>query len=167
MSTSEITWFGGAGAEGKIEALNQILSLEYAAFHQYTQHAFLVHGVDRNDFKPYFEEQAESSYKHAKLIGEKIVGYGGLPVVEIATVYQSTDLQVMLEQDLALERQLRDSYIAAIPLAEADGDVPLKFLLERQAYNEQEDVQELEQYLSLHRVSLADNGNADGVSRVG
>ncbi len=151
-----------SGTERKIEALNQILSLEYAAFHQYTQHSFLVHGLDRNDFHPYFEEQAESSYKHAKMIGDKIVGYGGLPVVEIATVYQSTNLLTMLEQDLELERQLRDAYIAALPLAEADNDVPLKFLLEKQAYAEQEDVEELERYLSLHRIALSEENPATG-----
>lgn len=154
---NENTWFGGAGAESKIEALNQILSLEYAAFHQYTQHGFLVHGLDRYDFQAFFEEQAESSYKHAKLIGEKIVSYGGVPVVEMATVYQSGDLTTMLEQDLTLERQLRDAYIALIPVAEADGDVPLKFLLEKQAYAEQEDVEELEKYLSMRRVAVGED----------
>lgn len=155
--------FGEAsGVERKVEALNQILSLEYAAFHQYTQHSFLVHGLDRYDFHDYFNDQAESSYSHAKLIGEKIVGYGGLPVVETATVMQSTDLLTMLEQDLELERQLRDAYIAAIPLAEADGDVPLKFLLEKQAYAEQEDVEELEHYLNLHHIAIQEEKPAGG-----
>ncbi len=74
MTSHENTWFGGSGVEGKIEALNQILSLEYAAFHQYTQHSFLVHGLDRPDFKEFFEEQAESSYKHAAT-----TGYWSLP----------------------------------------------------------------------------------------
>lgn len=138
----------------KIEALNEILSLEYAGFHQYTQHSFLVEGLNRADFHPYFKEQAESSYKHAQLVGEKIVSYGGLPVLEVGEVAQSTDLLTMLAQDLALERKLRDAYIALIPLAEADGDVPLKFLLEQQAYNEQQDVDELEKYLSMHQIAV-------------
>lgn len=143
-------------SDAKVEALNQILSLEYAAFHQYTQHSFLVHGLDRLDFHDYFKDQAESSYKHAQMIGEKIVGYGGVPNVEVASVQQSTELNVMLEQDLALERQLRDAYIAAIPLAQADNDVPLKFLLENQAYNEQKDVEELERFLSLRRPNMSE-----------
>lgn len=164
MST-EHNWRDGVAVETKIEALNQILSLEYAAFHQYTQHAFLVHGLDRHDFKPYFEEQAESSYEHAKMIGDKIVGYGGLPVVETATVYQSTDILVMLEQDLMLERQLRDAYIAAVPLAEEDGDVPLKYLLEKQAYSEQQDVEELEHYLSLKRVVLNEQNGTSSINQ--
>lgn len=144
-----------ANPEAKIQALNNILSLEYAAFHQYTQHSFLVQGLDRFDFKDFFEDQAEGSYEHAKEIGHKIVGYGGLPVIEVATVQQATDILAMLEQDLEMERQLRDAYIAAIPLAEADNDVPLKFLLEQQAYKEQQDVEEIEKFLSLKRIALS------------
>lgn len=144
----------GSGAAAKIDALNEILSFEYAAFHQYTQHSLLVQGLERYDFKPYFEGQAEGSYKHALLIGAKIVSYGGLPVIEAGPIEQSTDLLQMLEQDLAVERKLRDAYIAAIPLAEADNDVPLKFLLEKQAYNEQEDVEELEKFLSKEQIVL-------------
>jgi bacterioferritin (cytochrome b1) len=89
----------GAGANTKVEALNEILSLEYAAFHQYTQHSLLVQGLDRYDFKPFFEEQAEGSYKHALLIGSKVVSYGGVPVIEAGPIEQSTDLLQMLEQD--------------------------------------------------------------------
>jgi bacterioferritin len=144
--------------EKKIEALNQILSLEYTALHQYTQHSFLVQGLDRYDFQAYFEEQAESSYEHAKLIGNKIVSYGGIPVVEVGTVAQSTDIIKMLEQDLRIERELMEAYVAAIPLAEADNDVPLRFLLEQQAYNEQKDIDELEKYLSKKLAAI----NAQG-----
>src|SRR4051812_14783780 len=124
------TTASGTGSAAKIEALNEILSFEYAAFHQYTQHSLLVQGLDRYDFKPFFEDQAESSYKHALLIGSKIVSYGGLPVIEAGPIEQSTNLLTMLEQDLAMERKVRDAYINAIPLAEADNDVPLRFLLE-------------------------------------
>lgn len=158
---AEENLFGGAGADQKIDALNQILSLEYTAFHQYTQHSFLVPGLDRHDFQDYFEDQAESSYKHAKTMGNKIVAYGGVPIVEVGSIAQSTDIIKMLEQDLVLEQKLRDAYIAAIPLAEADNDVPLKFLLEQQATAEQEDVEELEKYLSL-RVASAEQ---DGINR--
>jgi bacterioferritin (cytochrome b1) len=145
-----------ANTEAKIQALNNILSLEYAAFHQYTQHSFLVQGLDRLDFQEYFEDQAKSSSDHARLIGNKIVGYGGVPVIEVATVQQSTDLLTMLEQDLEMEKQLRDAYISAIPFAEADNDVPLKYLLEKQSYEEQKDVEELEKFLSLKRLALAE-----------
>jgi bacterioferritin (cytochrome b1) len=161
---------GGNNANGpeaiaKIEALNEILAFEYAAFHQYTQHSLLVQGLERYDFKPFFESQAEGSYKHALLIGSKIVSYGGLPVIEAAPIEQSTDLLQMLEQDLAVERKLRDAYINAIPLAEADNDVPLRFLLEKQAYNEQEDVEELEKFLNTQRIVIQEQDLPDTGSK--
>jgi len=162
---SSINTANSTNAAAKIDALNEILSYEYAAFHQYTQHSLLVQGLERYDFKPYFEEQAEGSYKHALLIGGKIVAYGGLPVIEAAPIEQSTDLLQMLEQDLAVERKLRDAYIAAIPLAEADNDVPLRFLLEKQAYNEQEDVEELEKFLMKERIVLQEQDVPDESSK--
>lgn len=151
----------GTDAAAKIGALNEILSFEYAAFHQYTQHSLLVQGLERYDFKPFFEGQAGNSYKHALLIGSKIVSYGGLPVIEAGPIEQSTDLLQMLEQDLAVERKLRDAYINAIPLAEADNDVPLRFLLEKQAYSEQEDVEELEKFLSTQRIVIQEQDLPD------
>ncbi len=163
---SGINTTNSGNATAKVDALNEILSYEYAAFHQYTQHSLLVQGLERYDFKPYFEEQAEGSYKHALLIGSKIVAYGGLPVIEAAPIEQSTDLLQMLEQDLAVERKLRDAYIAAIPLAEADNDVPLRFLLEKQAYNEQEDVEELEKFLMKERIVIQELDVPDAGSQV-
>jgi bacterioferritin len=147
--------------EKKIEALNNILTLEYTALHQYTQHSFLVQGLDRYDFYEYFEDQAESSYDHAKLIGNKIVSYGGVPVVEVGTIAQSTDIIKMLEQDLAIERQLMEAYVAAIPIAEADNDVPLRFLLEQQAYNEQKDIDEIEKFLAKKLAAINAQGGFD------
>jgi bacterioferritin (cytochrome b1) len=162
---SGINSANGGNAAAKIDALNEILSYEYAAFHQYTQHSLLVQGLERFDFKPYFEGQAEGSYKHALLIGGKVVAYGGLPVIEAAPIEQSTDLLQMLEQDLAMERKLRDAYIAAIPLAEADNDVPLRFLLEKQAYTEQEDVEELEKFLMKERIVIQEQDVPDAGSQ--
>ena len=158
---SGVNTANSSNAAAKIEALNEILAYEYAAFHQYTQHSLLVQGLERYDFKPYFEDQAEGSYKHALLIGSKVVAYGGLPVIEAAPIEQSTDLLQMLEQDLAMERKLRDAYIAAIPLAEADNDVPLRFLLEKQAYAEQEDVEEIEKFLMKERIVLQEQDLPD------
>jgi bacterioferritin (cytochrome b1) len=158
---SGVNTANSVNAAAKIEALNEILANEYAAFHQYTQHSLLVQGLERYDFKPYFEDQASGSYKHALLIGSKVVAYGGLPIIEAAPIEQSTDLLQMLEQDLAMERKLRDLYIAAIPLAEADNDVPLRFLLEKQAYGEQEDVEEIEKFLMKERIVLQEQDVPD------
>lgn len=138
-----------------IQQLNKIMSLEYAGVVQYLQHSFLVSGHDRLVFSDYFHDQSESSHKHARTIGDKIVALGGVPTVEPATIHQSTDLQEMLEQDLRLEREALDAYMKAWEMA-AD-NAPLKFFLENIIQEEQIHVEELEKLTATKsKVSVSD-----------
>jgi bacterioferritin (cytochrome b1) len=71
-----------------------------------------------------------------------------VPTVEVgATVRQSLDLAEMLRQDLALEREAMQAYLAAHVLAE--DDVALRTMLENQIEMEQRDIEELELYLEM------------------
>ena len=72
----------------------------------------------------------------------------GCPSVEIGTtVHQSTDLEEMLQQDLALEKEAMQAYLDAHALAE--GNVALRSMLENHIEGEQEDIEELEMYLGM------------------
>lgn len=131
-----------------IAALNNAVSLEHAATLQYQQHALLVHGLWRKVFAEFFEQQSRTSLSHAQTFGQKIVALGGVPTVEIGTaVHQSTNLEEMLQQDLALEREAMQAYTEAHGLAE--GDVALRSQLENHIESEQGDIEELEMYLSM------------------
>lgn len=131
-----------------IVALNRAVSLEHAATLQYQQHALLVHGLWRRVFADFFEKQSQTSLDHARTFGQKVVSLGGVPTVEIGTtVHQSTDLEEMLRQDLALEREAMQAYTEAHALA--DGDIALRSLLENHIEGEQSDIEELEMYLSM------------------
>jgi bacterioferritin (cytochrome b1) len=141
-----------------IAALNKLVSNEYAAFLQYLQQSFLVHGTEREVFKKFFEETSEEAVGHAKLWGEKIVSLGGFPSVEPGPVRQSRDLGEMLEQDLALERANLDDCMSALKLAEDEGLVALKVMLEDHIVAETEDVEELEKLLSKKRIGVAQEG---------
>jgi bacterioferritin (cytochrome b1) len=63
----------------------------------------------------------------------------------MGTVRQSLDVEEMLQQDLALERQALQAYGAAHALAQ--DDVALRTMLETHIESEQRDVEELEIYL--------------------
>jgi bacterioferritin (cytochrome b1) len=141
-----------------IDALNKLVANEYAAFLQYLQQSFLVHGTDRELFKKFFEEASEEAVGHAKLWGEKIVALGGLPAIEPGPVRQSRDLNEMLEHDLALERLNLDDCLAALRLAEEENDVALRVMLEDHIVTETEDVEELEKLLSKKRIGVAQEG---------
>ncbi|MBI4499399.1 MAG: ferritin-like domain-containing protein [Chloroflexi bacterium] len=135
-----------------IQRMNRALSLEYAGMIQYLQHSYLVQGLYREVFHDYFVEESEGNRKHAQRLGERIVALGGTPAVEPATIRQSMDLAEMLQQNLEIEREALRIYSE---LANAMGDnVPLRMFFEEMAFEEQDDVWELEKLLEQHKVAI-------------
>ena len=132
-------------AKKVIVALNKVIALEHTATLQYQQHALLVNGLWRKVFSDFFASQSRSSLDHAAKFGQKVVVLGGVPTVEVGTVHQSTDLEEMLQQNLALEKETMHAYHEAHALAE--GDIALRTMLEGQIESEQRDIEELEMYL--------------------
>jgi bacterioferritin len=130
-----------------IENLNHALSLELAGIIQYSQHSYLVTGIEREVYKEFFRDQAGEARDHAEILGDKIVALGGIPTVEPAMIRQSTDLKEMLKQDLELEREAIAVYMAAWASC-GEEDLPQKFWLEGQIADEQKHVEELEKLTS-------------------
>ena len=135
-----------------IELLNRALSLELTAVIQYMQHSFLVTGTEREVYRKFFRDQSEESQDHAETLGDKIVALGGVPTVEPAMIRQSTDLKEMLKQDLTLEREAMEAYMAAWETCK-DKNRPLQFQLEERIYQEQLHIDELEKLTSERKAS--------------
>lgn len=136
-----------------IDNLNRALSLELAAVIQYMQHSFLVTGVEREVYRSFFRKQSEESYDHATTLGDKVVALGGVPTVEPSMIRQATDLTEMLRQDLALEREGMEAYMAAWESCK-DAERPTKFLLEERIAEEQLHIDELEKLTSERKASI-------------
>jgi bacterioferritin len=136
-----------------IENLNRVLGLELAAVIQYMQHSFLVTGTEREVYRSYFRKQSEESHDHATTLGDKIVALGGVPNVEPGMIRQSTDLNEMLKQDLALEREALNAYMAAWESCK-DDERPTRFQLEERIYQEQLHVDELEKLTSERKANV-------------
>lgn len=130
-----------------IEYLNKALSLELSGVIQYSQHSYLVTGIEREVYKEFFRDQAEEAQDHAEFLGDKIVALGGVPTVEPAMIRQSTDLKEMLKQDLELEREALSAYMNAWNSC-GEEDLPTRFWLEGQIADEQTHVEELEKLTS-------------------
>jgi bacterioferritin len=130
-----------------VERLNRALSLELTAVIQYMQHSFLVTGTEREVYRKFFRDQSEESQDHAETLGDKIVALGGVPTVEPSMIRQSTDLTEMLKQDLELEREAMEAYMAAWEACK-DKNRPLQFQLEERIYQEQLHIDELEKLTS-------------------
>lgn len=133
-----------------IQSLNKALSLELAGVIQYSQHANLITGTDREVFKGFFRDQAEEALKHAQMLGDKIVAMGGIPTVEPAVIRQSVELKEMLSQDLELEREAMAAYMEAWSVCD-EADMPQKFWIEGQIAEEQEHIEELQKLTSETR----------------
>jgi bacterioferritin len=136
-----------------VDNLNRALSLELASVIQYMQHSFLVTGPEREVYRSFFRKQGEESHDHAKTLGDKIVSLGGVPTVEPAMIRQSTDLAEMLKQDLALEREAMEAYMAAWESCK-DSDRPTRFQLEERIYQEQLHIEELEKLTSERKANV-------------
>ncbi len=136
-----------------IENLNSALSLELAGVIQYSQHSYLVTGVEREVYKEFFRDNAGEAQDHAEFLGDKIVALGGIPTVEPAMIRQSTDLKEMLKQDLELEREAMTAYMAAWSSCGED-DLPTKFWLEGQIADEQTHIEELEKLTSERQAKV-------------
>ncbi|HUQ32869.1 MAG TPA: ferritin-like domain-containing protein [Pyrinomonadaceae bacterium] len=136
-----------------VDNLNRALSLELAAVIQYLQHSFLVTGIEREVYRSFFRDQSEESHDHAKMLGDKVVALGGVPTVEPGMIRQATDLAEMLKQDLALEREAMEAYMAAWESCE-EKDRPTRFMLEERIAQEQIHIEELEKLTSERKASV-------------
>ena len=136
-----------------IENLNRALSLELGAVIQYMQHSFLVTGQGREVYRSYFRKQSEDSHDHALTLGDKIVALGGVPTVEPGMIRQSTDLTEMLRQDLLMEREAMQAYMAAWESCK-ETDRPTRFMLEERISKEQLHIDELEKLTSERKANV-------------
>lgn len=136
-----------------IENLNRALSFELTGVIQYSQHSYLVTGIEREVYKEFFRDQAEEAQKHAEFLGDKIVALGGIPTVEPSMIRQSIDLKEMLKQDLELEREAMAVYMEAWDSCD-ENDLPTKFWLEGQIAEEQTHIEELEKLTSERKAKV-------------
>lgn len=136
-----------------IDQLNEILKHEWTGVAQYSQASFLIEGVWREVYSAKFEDDAKESFKHAKLIGDKIVALGGVPVAQRNEIRQSRDFNELLNNALAFESKAVEMYQKALELAQ--GNRPLEIFLENILLEEQEGVEEYTKLLKDTSASAA------------
>jgi bacterioferritin len=145
-----------------IDKLNDALRHEWTGVAQYAQMGFVVSGVWREVYSEMFYENAQESFGHAKLVGEKIAALGGIPTVERKPVKLTNDLNEMLRNALEFESTAVKLYNEALLLAE--GDRALVVFLEDILKQEQEGVDE---FTLILRDPSASAASAPAASKVG
>lgn len=132
-------------SEELLHQLNEILKHEWTGVAQYSQASFIIEGMWREVYASKFEDDAKESFGHAKLIGDKIVSLGGVPVATRNEIKQSKNLTEVLQYSLEFESKAVEMYSRAIELAE-----PIRSLvifLEDILVDEQEGVDEYSKLL--------------------
>jgi len=143
-----------------INKLNDILRHEWTGVAQYAQAGFVVSGLWREVFAGMFMENAEESFGHAKLVGDKISAMGGIPTVERNPVQQSQDLKEILQFSLEFEAKAVQMYTEALELA--DDDRALVVFLEDILKEEQEGVEE---FTKIIRDRIETAGGSESASK--
>jgi len=142
--------------EAIITQLNEILKHEWTGVAQYSQASFIIEGPWREVYAEKFEGDAKESFKHATLVGNKIVSLGGVPVAQRNEIKQSRNLTEILKNSLAFESKAVEMYTKALELAE--GNRPLVIFLEDILLEEQEGVDEYTKLLRESESVAAESG---------
>ncbi len=103
-----------------IEKMNEALRHEWTGVAQYAQAGFVVGGLWREVYSEKFQDDAKESFKHARLVGDKIVALGGVPTVERNAVKQSQDLLELLQNGLEFESKAVKIYNELLKLIDDD-----------------------------------------------
>lgn len=144
-----------------IGLLNEAISLEYTAAVQYNQHSMLLTGRDKRLFEDFFQDSAREALGHAKMWGDRITYLGGVPKGTVGTIQQSSDVNEMLEMDLAIEKKAVELYSRARKICkhEATG-----YMLENHILDEDKDVEELQKLLGKVRIAESAGRNEKKVA---
>jgi len=129
---------GNITREKLIQLLNEDLAGEYQAIIAYTVYSQVLKGAAYTDIARELEVHAGEELQHAIKIAKQIDYLGGMPGVTPKAVKTSNDAAVMLQADLANERETIGRYRERIRQAEALGEFALSEILRGIIVQEQE-----------------------------
>jgi len=104
-----------------LEGLNVDLAHEYAAVITYRTYASQVQGQWRMELRQFFEAEVPDELGHARILADKIVSLGGIPITTPSKVKSARDAKEMLRNALEDEIETIDRYVLRRKQAEALG----------------------------------------------
>ena len=132
------------GNEQVIAKLNEGLREELTAISQYFVHAEMCHNWGYHRLGDFIRKQSVGEMKHAEKLLERIIFLDGIPKMEPLPLTIGQDVQVQLQNDLALELKAVAMYNDAVKVAREAGDNASRELFERLVKDEEEHVDFLE-----------------------
>lgn len=133
-----------------MEDLQQALSMELAAIHQYMLHAHVLEDWSIAGLAAKMREEMSEEQGHADEFARRIMFLKGDPVMKSAkTPARATSLAALFEADLRDEQQAISFYTAAARNAAEVGDIGSRVLFEKIVLDEEGHMAWLEAQLAL------------------
>lgn len=119
---------------------------EYTHLMFYLNAAGTVTGVERAEFKEYFEKQAASEMHHVRQFTDLIMGLGSVPEVRHHPVPSLFHVREILHHAIALEEQVVRNFLERMAQAEELGGIDgchVKLFMEDQFQDSRGDIDDL------------------------
>jgi len=121
-----------------LDKLNDAIARELQVSVQYIWQHVMVRGINAEAVGGVFKKIAITEMKHAEEIAERLDYLGGVPTTKPAPITVGKNLREMLEIDKKAEEEAISLYKEIIKLADKEGDVVTKRLLESVLADEEE-----------------------------
>ncbi len=118
-------------SEELIDLMQQSVARELAVSTQYMWHHVMGKGLDSPPFRDMVKKISIAEMKHAEDIAERLDYYGVTPTTKPVEVKVGGNLEEMIADDLAAEKDTISLYRKVIDQADTDGDVVTRDLFEQ------------------------------------
>lgn len=126
-----------------IENLNEALNRELSTIIRYMLQGSIIRGRQNQSLRQMYRDEVGDEIGHAQYLADKIVSLGGMPKVKPDLTPPPTDVEKMIDNDLAKEQGDVAHYKKLGELADRSGDIELKMKMEEQAADESHHADEL------------------------
>ena len=113
-----------------LEMLNKAIAMELQVAIQYMWQHVLATGVESVAVADVFKDFAITEMKHAEAIAERLAYLDGTPTTKPAPIFVGGTLKEMLQTDVKAEEQAIALYRQIIKVADGEGDVTTRKLIE-------------------------------------
>jgi bacterioferritin len=113
-----------------LDMLNEAIAMELQVSIQYMYQHILATGIDSAAVAGTFKDFAITEMKHAEAIAERLAYLEGTPTTKPAPIFVGGKLKDMLQTDVKAEESAIALYRKIIKVADGEGDVTTRRLIE-------------------------------------
>ncbi len=130
-----------------MDLMQQSVARELAVSTQYMWHHVMGKGLDSPPFRAMVKEISIVEMKHAEAIAERLDYFGATPTTKPVEIKVGGNLEEMIADNLAAEKDAITLYHKVIDRADSDGDIVTRDLFEEILATEEDHAQQFSSLL--------------------